>query len=205
MFEWLEREIIEVKTPRFHSITGPADAKLQDAIITSRMPLPASYVEFVLKFGNARLYRNARNDSYRIGIFAGPRKATLEDGTIIYHIGFHDGASVYVKPKSSSIDLPIYEFEEYVEEKVAESFEQWLTASCARAQKAYGREKWAAILRGPDPFTPKEEECIAARRLMRWRVLGIDADRNHLFEVTNGSESALPALTVGVRSRNGRL
>ena len=205
MFEWLEQEILEVKTPRFYSITGPPDSKLRAAITGSNMPLPTSYKEFILKFGNARLYRNSRNNSYRIGVFAGPRKAILEDGTVIYHIGFHEGASVYVKPESKLTEHPIYEFEKDLEEKVAGSFEEWLSASCARARTAYGRAQWAEILHGPNPFTPAEEEILTARQLMRWKLLGIDADGSHIFEVTNRANRTLPALTVGVRSRNGRL
>src|SRR5688572_14356491 len=101
MFEWLEREVSLIKTPRFHLVDGPADQKLQEAVIRSSLPLPASYKEFILRFGNAKLYRNSRNDSYRIGVFAAPRAATLDDGMRIYHLGFHDGASVYVKSESS--------------------------------------------------------------------------------------------------------
>jgi len=171
----------------------------------SSVPLSCSYRQFVLKFGNARLYRNIRNNSYRIGVFAGPRLAVLDDGTSIYHLGFHDGASVYVKPASSSTDLPIFEFEEGSEEKLADSFAEWLEASCASARNAYGKEKWREILRGPKPFTAEEKEIVEARRFMRWRVLGIDADGNHLFEVVNEGRRSLASLTVGIRSKDGRL
>src|SRR6266850_5240334 len=125
MFEWLEREISEVKTPRFHLIEGhPADPNLQDAVLGSSLHLPLSYKGFVMKFGNAKLYRNVGDDSYRIGVFAGPREATSNDGTPIYHIGFDDGASIYVKPETGSIELLIFEFEEDSEEKVADGFEE---------------------------------------------------------------------------------
>src|SRR5216117_3041048 len=122
MFEWLEQEISEIKTPRFHSVEGAADAKLRAAVVGSSLQLPGSYKEFVLHFGNTKLYRNSRNDSYRIGVLAGPREAALEDGTRVYHIGWHDGASVYVKPLAGSDEFPVFEFEEDVEERVAESF-----------------------------------------------------------------------------------
>jgi hypothetical protein len=179
--------------------------KLREAVTRSNVPLPSAYKEFILKFGNAKLYRNARNDSYRIGVFAGPRQSTLGDGTRIYIIGWNDGASVYVKPVSDLTELPIFEFEEEPEEKVADSFEEWLAASCANARRAYGKEKWAEILRGPKRFTAEEKDIIEARRLISWRVLGIDADGNHIFEVTNAGCRALAALTVGVRSKDGRL
>ncbi len=171
----------------------------------SGLPLPQSYREFVLKFGNAKLYRRAQSDSYRIGVFAGPREATLDDGACIYHLGFHDGASVYVKPGSNSAELPIFEFESGSDEKVADDFKEWLTESCAHARSTYGKEKWAEIVRGPEPFTVEEQEVIQARRGIQWQVMGIDAGGNHIIEVTNASGRAIPVLTVGIRSKDRRL
>jgi hypothetical protein len=204
MFEWLEHEISVIKTPGFHSVDGPADAKLREAVTASPLRLPLSYQQFVLKFGNAKLYRRSRN-GYRIGVFAGPREATLNDGTRVYHLGFHDGASVYVKPSSGTARFPIFEFEENFEEKVAGGFDEWLTASCTKARNDYDRKGWGEILRGPRPFTAKEREMMEARRLIRWKVLGIDGDGNHMLEIINEGSHSLPALTVGVRSKDGRL
>jgi|SRR5450756_365742 len=151
MFEWLQQEILEIKTARFHKVDGPADPDLQRSVEQSRLALPSTYSKFVLSFGNAKLYRRSR-DGYRIGVFAGPRESTLPDGTRFFHIGYNDGASVYIKPKHPSSKLAIYEFDEHLEEKVADDFEEWLMASCARARNQYGKEKWADILHGPPPF-----------------------------------------------------
>ncbi len=205
MYEWLEHEISAIKTPRFHVIDGPVEAKLQEAIMQSGLLLPSSYREFALRFGNAKLYRMAQSDIYQIGVFAAPREAILGDGTRIYHLGFHDDASVYVKPVSDSIEFPIYEFESGFEEKVADDFEKWLRESCAHARNRYGKEKWAEIVRGPEPFTVEEQEIIEARRAIQWRVLGIDTDGGQMFEVTNASRRTLPVLTVGVHSKDRQL
>jgi hypothetical protein len=205
MFEWLEQEISAIKTPRFHIVDGPIEPKLQEAIMHSGLPLPSPYKEFVLKFGNAKLYRRAKNDSYQIGVFAGPREAHLNDGRRICHLGFHDGASVYVKPELGSTESPIFEFESGTEEKVAEDFEEWLRESCARARSTYGKERWAEIVRGPEPFTTEEKALIEARRAMKWQVQGVDGDGNLVFAVTNTGSRTLPVLTVGVRSKDGRL
>lgn len=204
MFEWLEREITAIRTPRFHVVDGPADPRQREAVMQSVLPLPLTYREFVLKFGNTKLYRTSRG-SYRIGVFAGPREGTHDDGTRICQIGFHDGAKVYMKRGAGSAEGAVFESEADTEEKVADRFEEWLMGACAHARSQYGREKWEEILRGPEPFTPEEQEVIEARRHIHWRVLGIDTDGNHIFEVTNGGGRTLPVLTVGVRSRNGRL
>jgi hypothetical protein len=204
MFEWLEREISSIKTPRFHVVSGSIEPNLRHAILESSVRLPAAYKEFVLTFGNAKLYRASR-DGYRLGVFSGPMEETLDDGTRAYEIGFHDGARVYVGAVSGLAEYRIVEVEAGRIERVSGGFEAWLTACCTRARNAYGAEKWTDILRGPEPFTSEEIGRVEARRAMRWRVLGIDAGGNHVFEVTNASCRTLPVLTVGVRSMDGRL
>lgn len=204
MFEWLEHELAVIKTPEFHLVDGPADPKLEEAVVGSTLPLPAAYKDFVRRFGNAKLYRRAPS-SYLIHVFAGPRETTLLDGTPIYHIGFNDGAIVYVKPASEGHEGSIFEFELNAEDRVSDDFETWLAASCAHVRGRYGKEKWEEILRGPEPFGPDELEVIEARRRIRWRVVGIDGAGNHVLEVLNGSDRVLPVLTVGVRSRDHRL
>lgn len=204
MFEWLEQEISEIRTPKFHLVDGPADSQLREAILQSSLPLPSSYKEFALKFGNAKLYRTSR-EGYRIRVFAGPREATLDDGTRIYHLAAHDGASVYVKPVKDFVEIPVFEFEDNSEEKVANNFEAWLEESCSYARNKYPGKKWAGILRGPEPFTAEEKEIIEARQRIHWRMLGIDSEGNHIFEVTNTGHRSLSVLSIGIHSKDRQL
>jgi hypothetical protein len=205
MYEWLEDEIRSIKTPRFHVVDGPAVAKLKDAVLKSDLPIPRSYREFVLKFGNAKLYHRAKNDSYEVGVFAAPRAAELDKGTRVFHLGYHDGASVYVKIDENSTECPVFEYDCGAEENVAADFEQWLTESCDRARSRYPGRTWEQIIRGPEPFTATEHELIEARRRIRWAVVGIDAEGDHIIEVENRGTRPLRLLTVGVRSKDRRL
>lgn len=205
MFEWLQREVAIIKTPRFHVIDGPATGKLREAVTQSSLPLPKSYTEFVLRFGNAKLYRNARNASYRIGVFSGPRSGKLRDGSLVYEVGFHDGARVFIEPVKGSRGGAVWEAESGSQQRVHSNFGEWLKESCARAREQYTVEEWSEILQGPKPFTPEEQEILAARRHISWRLTGIDVDGSHLFEVKNSSNRSIPVLTIGVRSKDGRL
>src|ERR1700722_7796919 len=110
MFEWLERELSAIKTPRFHLVDGPADTKLREAVTQSDLPLPSSYKDFVLTFGNAKLYRLSRC-GYRIGVFAGPREKYLADGTRNYEVGFHEGATAYFVQSVNQFEFPVFELE----------------------------------------------------------------------------------------------
>ena len=205
MYEWLEQEIAAIHTPRFHLVDGPAEAGMEEIILHSGLPVPASYMQFVLKFGNAKLYRDVRHNSYEIGVFAAPRVSTLGDGTRLYHVGFHDGASVYIKSGENLDTLPIYEFEAGGEDCVADDFEDWIKESCDKARQKFSEAEWTRILLGPTPFSAREEEVIKARRSIQWHVRGIDLEGNHIIEVTNAGTKELPVLKVGVRSKDGRL
>lgn len=204
MYEWLEREITQIKTRKFHLVDGPASPLMRERVRNSTLPVSASYKEFVLRFGNARLYREARN-GYSIGVFAGPNELVRSDGSVLFQIGFFDGASACIRPAHKPPGFPIVELEAESEAEVAGDFEEWLTLRSDQAREAYGREKWEEILRGPDPFTQEELELVEARSRILWRVVGIDSDGNQIFEVTNAGNRTLPAFTVGVHTRDRRL
>lgn len=205
MYEWLESEILAIKTPRFHVVDGPADDALRESIALSGAPVPVTYMEFVLKFGNAKLYRDLRRGSYRIAVFGAPRLRILDDGSRIYHLGIDDGASVYVKDGGELTSIPIYQWECGSEDKVADDFGEWIKQSCSMARRIFSKEAWAKIVRGPDPFSPRELKVIEARRQISWQVLGIDPEGKHIVTVANSGSQTLPLLTVGVRSLDRRL
>ncbi len=204
MFEWLESELETIKTPRFHIVDGPAELEFRNSIIKSSLHLPLPYKEFVLRFGAAKLYRNSRC-GYTIGVFAEPREMILGDGTRVYQIGFHDSAAVFIKSPEKSREYPVFERMLRKEYRVADDFEKWLTTACLRARSEYGPEKWIDIENGPAPFSTKEKEIVETRRKMAWRVVGIDSSGDHIFEISNKGRITLPVLTVGVRSKDGRL
>ncbi|MEM7229200.1 MAG: hypothetical protein AAF432_10335 [Planctomycetota bacterium] len=170
----------------------------------STLALPESYKEFVLRFGNTKLYRTARM-GYEIGVFAGPRPGRLNDGTVAYEIGFHDGARVFVKPINGPAGSAVWEAENGSQERTYADFGEWLEKSCRHAREQYTPEQWSENVRGPKPFTQEEQEILAARRSISWKVIGIDSDGNHTFQVKNSSNRILPVLTIGVRSTDGRL
>jgi len=204
VFEWLEQELAIIKTPRFHVIDGPATGKLREAIAESGLSLPKSYREFALRFGNVKLYRAGRI-RYRIGVFAGPREGRLDDGTLAYEVGFHDGARVLVESVEGADGGSVWEAEAGSQQRAHADFGEWLMESCRLARDQYTVDEWSEILQGPKPFTPEEQEILAARRHISWRFTGVDVDGSHLFEVKNSSNRSIPVLTIGVRSRDGRL
>jgi hypothetical protein len=81
MHEWLEEEMRSIKTPKFHLVDGPASSEFRKVIESSDFRLPESYREFLLKFGNAQLYRYSSN--YYITVFAGPREAEIAQEVMI--------------------------------------------------------------------------------------------------------------------------
>jgi hypothetical protein len=200
VFEWLSEELASIRTPRFHIVDGPANAKLRDAVAHTSLELPASYRKFVLKFGNAKLYRQSR-EGYTVGVFAGPRSAKPRDGISMYQIGWDDDAAVYACCGDSSV----YRGGREKPRKGADDFCMWLVAACNAARRAYSPAKWAEILRGPVPFSQEEELVVATRRRFEWRVLRVDPSGHRVIEVKNGGNIPLPVFTIGVRSKDGRL
>jgi hypothetical protein len=206
MFDWLIQEMALIKTPRFHIVEDSDPARIERARQVVRSSLPADYEGFIATFGNARLYRRAKNASYYVGVFAEPRELPPSNFGVIYEIGFNYGAIVAAKFPSGSSDVGcILEAEGSSFRVVANSFDEWLQESCSKTRRAFGTEKWNEIVLGAPPFSPEELAVIFARRLFRWERLTTDPEGNVGIKVWNGSNHILKSLTIGVRSLDGRM
>lgn len=202
MFAWLVRELAEIKTPKFHLVNPPGSAFPEDP----ERPRGASSAHraFVRRFGDARLYRFSRT-GYLLGVFATPQEMTQADGTPVACIGWYDGDRAYTALAARTGTTPVFEAGEAPWHQVADGFEEWIESRSALARKEYSRKKWAEILRGPRPFSPEELSTLEARRLITWEVVGIEATGEHAIKVSNRSVRQLPRLTIGARSKDGRL
>jgi hypothetical protein len=202
MFEWLADEIARVKTPKFYLVDGPASAELRQAVEDSGVPVPPSYKEFIFRFGNAKLHRSL--DMYLVEVFAAPREAGSEETGPLLWFGKEDRSPVYFKKGDlkPGAECPVYKWRpESGVRRRAVGLEEWLRAACASARRQFRRKEWEAIEHGPAPFSEFEQAIVSARRLYRWRILGIAPDGDLRFEVHNGSTMTLPYLSVEIRGQ----
>jgi|SRR6516162_9107103 hypothetical protein len=129
MFEWLEQEIATIKTRRFHIIDGAADAALRASVETGGGLFPRSYKEFVLRFGNAKLYKEL--DYYIVGVLAAPVEMESREREELYCIGHYDSADACFKATllHGADESPIFEAHGGKLVQVADGFEAWLIAN----------------------------------------------------------------------------
>lgn len=202
MYEWLETEISEIKTPKFHVIEGN---KLDRELHRSKkidLSLPPSYVAFVRKFGGAKLYR--RSSYYEVGVLNSPQEKIFNNGEILLRIGHFDDSKAYFicSELIPGREASIYEWTEDGFEKIADSFEEWLIIRCTDARESYDVKEWEEILKGPKPFTSEEEAIVEARKHFQWQIVGFDENSNVKIAVRNNSNLVLPYLTIGMRTKN---
>ena len=202
MFEWLDDEMRKIKTGKFHLVDGPASPELRQAINASDCPLPPSYREFVLRFGNAELYRYSSN--YYITVYAGPREEESSAGEAFVNIGRTWTSHVYFKEEllASGEESPVFEWFDNGIRRTADGFEQWLIDRSKAARTRYTIMEWEAIEKGPPPFNEYEQAIVDARNRFRWRVIGVAPNEDLCFEVHNGSTMTLPYLSVGIRGKS---
>jgi len=204
MYDWLEKELAEIKTPKFHLVDGPATEALRGHIHDLGVPIPPSYEEFIVRFGNAKLYR--QGSSYIVGVRAFPEPA-MNGPEPLRSIGHFDDVRAYFKDGLllPGCEAPVFEWGSAGLRRASETFEQWLEQRCKDAHKRYSKAQWAEVVRGPKPFSVEEEAIVAARRQFRWKLIGISPTGELRFEVENRSSRTLPYLSVGVRSHDGRI
>lgn len=199
MFEWLDEELARIHTPKFHLLHGPASPELRRAVGSWSWPLPPSYRHFVLRHGNARLYR--RSSYWLVEVYAGPREAEDDRGERLVHFGrTHISLAYSRETLLDGGESPVFEwYHQAGIRRTADGFEGWLLARCTAARRRFRKSEWEAIEAGPPPFSEHKWEIVEARRRFRWRVVGVADNGDLRFEVHNGSDMVLPSLSVGIR------
>jgi hypothetical protein len=206
MYEWLADEMSKIKTRKFYLVDGPASSELRQAVENSKLFLPPSYREFVLKFGNARLYRRitSYSDNYLIEVYAGPRETVNDDGELLFQFGRTESSLAYFKESLAveNAECPVFEWRhEQGIRKTADGFLDWLKGKCKWARKKFKTNEWEALQHGPSPFSEQELAIVEARKDFRWRVVGIAPNGDLRFEIHNGSDMILAYLSVGIRGK----
>src|SRR5262245_31388063 len=101
MFDFLVEEMARIKTAKFHLVDGPASPEFREAVEASAYPVPESYKQFVLQFGNAKLYR--RGNYWLVEVHSAPREVVTNDGERLLQFGRTHTSLAYFK------DSPITE------------------------------------------------------------------------------------------------
>ena len=202
-FSWLEDQIRTVKTNNFFVVDGPVSKSLRKRIETTPLGVPSSYKSLAIQFGNAKLYCSRQR--YIVEVFAAPRETKSAEEEELLQFGKTDESPGFFKMadlRDDGAEIPVYEWNpEDGVHKAYPGFESWLVENCRIARRQFKKKRWTEIENGPRPFSEHEEAIIQARRLFKWKLVGIADDGDLLLEVSNGSTMRLPYLTVGVRGK----
>jgi hypothetical protein len=195
MYEWLDDELTRIRWPGFHELHPCAVPDQLDC------RLPPSFLAFARRYGAAKLY--LRDKYYQLGVLCPPELVGSEQELLM--IGFigESEAVLRIDELVAGREARVYELVEGVPEEVAFDFSSWLEICAADCREEYGTDEWARLERGPDPFTADEEAIVEARKRFSWDLVGGGADRGLRFRIRNGSDRTLPALTIGVRHKDG--
>ena len=203
VYEWLENEVSNIKMKTIHCLGSCLEDDELSVLLKNYPYLPSSYVEFVSKFGSAKLYK--MKSYYKIGVLCPPKKITFPDGEKLLMIGHFDDSRVFFKSAymSSNSESAIFEDdEEYNLEKIADSFDEWIIKRCEDAEKFYIELEEERIKNNSESFNDKEFEIIEARKKIKWQKIGFSPDGDVRILVRNESNLTLPFLTIGFRGKN---
>lgn len=205
MFEWLVNEMAKIKTNKFHIVDGTLSPENRELVESTEIPVPPSYKQFVIQFGNAKLYR--QGSGYLVQVYAVPQDALSKKGEALLLFGRTDMGLAYFKESLlvPGEESPVFEWRGHNNlHRTADGFEQWLTSKCNAARKSFKKKRWQQIEAGPPPFSDEEQNIVKARRKYQWRVVGIAPNGDIQYEVHNGSDIVLPYLSIGIRKKNGK-
>ena len=139
MFEWLEREIESLHTPKFHIIGGPLTEQQRTLVEGSELAVPLSYKNFVIHFGHAQLYR--QGNIYLVQVFSVPQDAESAQGEPLLNFGRTDLGHAYFKMSLlvKDSETPVFEWTGRGTglRRTANGFEEWLHKKCSAAKRLF--------------------------------------------------------------------
>lgn len=202
-FDWLDREIAEINTPKFFSFNALSSD--DTARVVHHSPrLPDTYCEFVCRFGFARLYR--QHVGYSLGVRGVPSRVTSSSAEELLCIGHYQYRAAYFKVEALRRhgNSPVFESASSSSlVQYGEGFAAWLKHRAGEVRAAVGPKMWAALIRGPRPFTAKEQQVVSTRAQFRWQALEPTEEGDLAARITNNSTHLLPYFTIGVRDKRG--
>ncbi len=200
MFEWLDKEIYLVRDTVLHSLDGPASPALREAICDNSERFPEDYVNFILKYGNARLFK--WQDCYLLQVFATPDLLECPEG-LLFRFGTDDDEDVYFFDDGVGVKMSeaVYTHSDEGLREVAPSFVNWLKQGYQSTLNQFSEEELTRLRRDAK-FSPEDLAVISARRKFRWRVEGRTAEGKIQIRIMNDSERMLPFYTIGVKSKD---
>ncbi|XZE36957.1 hypothetical protein SH501x_002546 [Pirellulaceae bacterium SH501] len=200
-FSWLDEEIRTIKTRRFHVVDGRASCEFLEAVNQAELPFPEDYKQFVLQYGNCKLYR--QRNAYLLGVRAAPVEFVGPNDERFWCFGHYQDRNAFFSEKAleNSGESPVFESSKTGFKVVSENFHSWLTRRATEIRELFGKRRWRAILNGPASFSPLEREIVTARECFSWSIRDISPTGTVTFEVSNHSKLRLPYYSLGVRDR----
>lgn len=202
MFDWLKQEVSCVRWRNF--FTFQQNIQEEDLLNFENElgPFPNGYREYLLEFGDSRLFRSLEHRWYHLAVLGPPGLLHLANGKELLKIGFFiNGGTAGFKLEEGKLceNKVIYECRDTSLEVIADNFEDWLKNRFNKAKTLYSKSEWEKILAGAPPFNSKEIKIVEAIGQFSFEKVGVSNDRNVLIKVHNGSGIRLKWLTVGVR------
>ena len=142
MYDWLEDEMVRIKANKFHLVDGPLSAEQREMVEQAELPVPPSYRQFVIRFGNAKLYRHG--GVYLVQVFTVPADAESDDGEALLHFGRTDMALAYFKESLlvPGEESPVFEWRnEQGLKQTASGFEEWLRWKCESSKELFSKKQ----------------------------------------------------------------
>ena len=197
----LRSEWRQVGTKKFHLIERVGDREIFEEGLS--LGLPRSYMTFLREVGAVKLYR--QGDGYDVGVYPVASTATLDNGDTALCFG-HSGSkeACFLMAALNGDECAVYELIGGKVHPVAQDFCEWLKTACEKARRQYGKHEWAAIIRGPQPFSDEEVEIVEARKKFSWNFQGVTPAGKAAFLVSNCSSLRLKFFSMGARHKGGR-
>ena len=202
-YDWFQLETDAMRTVQFFSTATSRGESLPPASITAEWKtLPLEFLEFVQRYGTTKLFRGdgpALGLCYDMYIYFPPLASTDFRGTTFCRWGITGNSALAFRVDRDTGGCEPHVFvwpHRGAPRSTGLAFSEWLAARFDARKRRYGKRRWAALERGPEPWSAEELKIIEARRLFRWDLMESGSTSRPVFRITNGSARCLSHITI---------
>ena len=192
-YSWFELEIAAVPWRTFYILDKESD----HVGVTRRsydLKLPKEYVQFLERYGEARLFRRLKSDSHFLTVLNPiPKPECGGPGTFLIGGYWLEGNAYILNGESG-----IYAWSSGKLRQVSVNFDEWFRSCFRKAKRGIKKEQWELLRKPPMPFS--QTEMRLARALCRYQFtkLDVEPNKNVKIEISNKSIETLEWVKMGV-------
>jgi hypothetical protein len=192
-YDWFEKQLAEVPWSTFYITKKNFNHHSLEKAGVNTNALPKQYLEFMERYGEARLFRRLKSDSHFLTVLIPKPKPECGPNTFLIGGYWCEGNAYIVAGKKG-----IFVWTGSRLRQISEDFDVWFRKSFQKAKRDIRKAYWPILRRLPVPFSAIEKEIAEAISRHTFSKIAVEPSGNLRVGIKNESDRTISWVEMGV-------